>query len=336
MEASYRRPCGVCCALTELSQDLGKARVISGSEQAAALAEEMRSRIAAAQASLGQLPLGEIDLSRLEQMMWQCYRSSYAYSAGQLSSAVLDALYEQISRASSEVQTLLASKEVESPWVAWNRYFTTSLVFTDSLAAALSSINSNLQELDEELAGLPRRAAGRITGEEISPAKAVEIAGAFSGRSEFEFRVVNETAGDIPAYTVQGSGPGDETLTVEVSRQGGVVLWMISSRAVRARQLETAELVQAARRFLEERGFPEVHVTDVQILQNRATITFVPVVEGILRYAEPVKVQVSAADGDIIGFQEFYTTWPAAVTRVMVQKTLNSIWLWKGRKRKVR
>ena len=79
---------------------MGKARVISGSEQAAALAEEMRSRIEAAQASLGQLPLGEIDLSRLEQMMWQCYRSSYAYSAGQLSSAVLDALYEQISRAS--------------------------------------------------------------------------------------------------------------------------------------------------------------------------------------------------------------------------------------------
>ena len=41
----------------------------------------------------------------------------------------------------------------------------------------------------------------------------------------------------------------------------------------------------------------------MQILQNRATITFVPVVGGVLRYAEPLKVQVSAADGEIIGFQ---------------------------------
>ena len=89
MEASYRRALREFAVhLTELSQDLGKARVISGSEQAAALAEEMRSRIAAAQASLQP---GEIDLSRLEQMMWQCY-GLYAYSAGQLSSAVLDAL----------------------------------------------------------------------------------------------------------------------------------------------------------------------------------------------------------------------------------------------------
>jgi spore germination protein len=304
MEASYRRAMREFAVhVAALSQDLGKARVVAAPEQMGALAASMRSSVQGAQASLGQLPLGEVDLGKVEGMLWQCYRSAYAYGAGQLSSGALQALYEQVSRLSQEVQAFLAEKEVESPWVSWNRYFTTSLVLSDSLTAALTQINSSLEELDEELGALPRRASGMITGDEIRPEQAREIAQAFSGRSDLKFEVINETEGDIPAYTVEAKGRDGESITVEVSQQGGLVLCMISSRAVRSRELEAGEMVEIARQFLAERDFPTVHMTDVQILQNRATITFVPVVGGVLRYAEPLKVQVSAADGEIIGFQ---------------------------------
>ncbi len=83
----------------------------------------------------------------------------------------------------------------------------------------------------------------------------------------------------------------------------------MDSAEVDSRRLSTQEMVEAGRAFLEERGFPPLQITDVQVLQNRATLTFVPEREGILRYAEPVKVQVSAADGSILGFwgTSFYT-----------------------------
>lgn len=304
MEASYRRAMREFAVhLAILRQELGKARVTFTPEQTAALAASMRSSVQAAQDSLGQLPLGELDLGKVEQVLWQCYRASYAYGAGELSREALQTLYEEVGRLSHGVQSLLVEKERESQWVSWNRYFTTSLAFSPSLAAALTQLNASLDGLDEELMGLPRRVPGKIAGEEISPAEAEEIARVFSGRSDLEFQVINETRGNIPAYTVEGKGAGDETLTVEVSRQGGLVLWMLSSRAVRSSQLGAGQLVEIARQFLAERDFPQVHMTDIQILQNRATITFVPVVGGILRYAEPLKVQVSAADGQILGFQ---------------------------------
>lgn len=305
MEASYRRALREFAVhLTDLSQELGKARVVTAPEQMTAMAADMRSSIEAAQSNLGQLPLGEVDLGRIKGVMWDCYRSTYAFAQGQLSGDALQAMYEQISHISGEVQNLLAEKEGQTPWVSWNRYFSTSLVFSESLITALSNINAGLEELNGDIVGLPRRSYGSISGDEISAEQAREIARTFSGRNDIDFQVINETEGGIPAYTLEAKlGSDEETMTVEVSRQGGLVLWMISSQAVRTRELDNGQLVEAARTFLEERGFPEVHVTDIQMLQNRATLTFVPVVNGILRYAEPVKVQVSAADGQIIGFQ---------------------------------
>lgn len=81
-----------------------------------------------------------------------------------------------------------------------------------------------------------------------------------------------------------------------------MVLWMMDSEEVAESRLTREEMVERGRQFLEERGFPPLHITDVQLLQNRATLTFVPLREGILRYGESVKVQVSAADGSILGF----------------------------------
>lgn len=307
MEASYRRAMREFAVhLSALTQELGRARVAATPEQRGVSAQSVRSRVEAAQASLGQLPLGEVDLGRVEQMLGQFYQAASAYEAGRLSAESLQALYEGAARLSGEMQAFLAEKETASPWVSWGRYFSASLVFSHSLVAALSQINSSLADLeglDAELARLPKKAAGKITGEEITAAQAVEVAREFSGRKNAPFKVINETEGDIPAFTVAAEVSDDEVVTVEVSKQGGLVLWMINSRAAAGQPLETKQLVETARAFLAARGFPEVHVTDVQMLYNRATITFVPVVGGILRYAEPLKVQVSAADGDVIGFQ---------------------------------
>jgi spore germination protein len=125
----------------------------------------------------------------------------------------------------------------------------------------------------------------------------------FSGREDLSFQVTNETRGSLPSYTVEAVDNGTR-YALEVSQRGGMVLWMTVTSQDQAteRELSLEEIVVQGTRFLDERGFGSLHVTDVQMLQNRATLTFVPNRDGVLRYGEPLRVQVNATDGSIIGF----------------------------------
>ena len=145
---------------------------------------------------------------------------------------------------------------------------------------------------------------GMITGEGIDGDQAIEAARDFSGRENSSFQVISETKGNIPSYTVVAMDD-EERVVVEVSQRGGMVLWMTVTSASEDdldSMLTPEEMVARGSDFLEQRGFTSLHITDAQILQNRATLTFVPQRDGILRYGEPLRVQVSAVDGSILGF----------------------------------
>ena len=65
------------------------------------------------------------------------------------------------------------------------------------------------------------------------------------------------------------------------------------------------------------------------MLRNRATLTFVPNRQGILRYAEPLRVQVNAADGEIIGF--WATSFFLAQSRVQSEIVVAEQMAWNQR-----
>lgn len=295
VELGYRR------ALSEfathfqaLETEMGLAGIAQSEKQRNQISSNLRRIVYAAQSNLGQLPLGEIHLEKIATLLSEVYVKSYAYTQGETGDEELKQLYGQLAYVNQELKTLLVHKEREFPWVSWHEYLSTT-VAVPNFMQALSMINADLEELKA-----PRR-RGELTGETIQREKAIEVAKEFSGRDNLNFQVTNEAKGELPAYTVEAK-EGEMRIILEISQRGGMVLWMSVSGEVSESNLSLEEIVAKGNEFLEQRGFPPLYVTDVQVLQNRATLTFVPERNGILRYAEPLKVQVSVADGSIIGF----------------------------------
>lgn len=320
VEVGYRRALSEFAThLQELSTEVGRSRLALSDHQRQSINSNIRRVVYATQINMGELPLGEIQLERIAHLLNRVYEQTYDLAEVSNTSALeIDQLYGQIRYISHELQHLLVRKEGQYPWVSWHEYVTTSAVFPGMLQG-LALINDGLEDFRT-----PRR-SGEITGEEIGREKAIEVAQAFCG-AELVFQVNNEGQGTIPTYTLEAK-EGTERIILEVSKRGGVVLWMIATKEVSETRLGLEELVQLGETFLTERGFPPVHLTDVQSLEHRLTLTFVPIRGGVLYYGEPVKVQISAMDGSVLGF--WGTPFYLAESRVKPEQetqTLEVIW----------
>lgn len=326
VEVSYRRALGEFGThLGEIAAELGRARLAVSNKQKDLIAANLRRLIYAAQSNLGELPLGEIQLERMSRLLGHVYEQTYAYAQGEMDSDTLQSYYKQVDYVSHELGELLVRKEQEFPWVSWHEYFSAAAVVPEFMQA-LTVINDGLEEFN---APVPR---GEIKGEMIGREKAAEIARSFSGREHLSFQVTNETKGSIPAYTVEAVDAGVRYV-LEISQRGGRVLWMTAYSLEPLRQgdhepvLSLEEIAARGEEFLRQRGLAELHITDVQVLRNRATLTFVPTREGILRYGEPLRVQVDAADGRIIGF--WAASFFAAQSRVHSETAVAEEAAWK-------
>lgn len=309
VEAAYRRALSeLGTHFQELQAELSRARLAVSAKQRGQSSANLRRLVYAAQGNVGELPLGEIKVEGICQLLAEIYEQTYLQ---EWDSEVLDELYGQVEYVNHELGQLLVSKQLEFPWVSWHEYFSAQVVVPQYLEA-LAAINAGLVELRPP-GERPPFLRGEIAGESIDQEQAVEAARRFTGEKHLNFQVTGESKGVIPSFTVEAKGETGRIM-LEVSQKGGLVLWMLDSREVKESRLSRQELVEVGRNFLEQRDFPPLHITDVQILQNRATLTFVPERNGVLRYAEPLKVQVSAEDGSILGF--WATPFYAAQSRV--------------------
>lgn len=301
VEAGYRR------ALSELgthfqalTAEMGRARLAVSTSQRSLIGANLRSLIYAVQSNMGELPLGEINLEGICQLLDEVYEQTYLYNQEEFDFSAVDEFYGQIQYVNQELTQLLIAKQREYPWVSWHEYFSTTAVVPDFFQA-FALINAGLGELRPTIEEQRPSSRGEIFGEGIGREEALEAALRFTERDNLNFQVTNEAKGTIPSYTVEAKD-GENKITLEVSQKGGLVLWMMDSREIEDSRLTRNEMIELGLEFLEKRGFSSLHITDLQMLYNRATLTFVPERGGILRYGEPLKVQVSAADGSIVGF----------------------------------
>jgi spore germination protein len=298
VELGYRRALGEFgIHLERITDELGRARLAVSANQRSMIASNLRRLVYAAQGNMGELPLGELHLERISYLLDRIYESSHDLVKGNIDTSALKDIHGQVEYVSHELGQLLVVKDREFPWVSWHEYIST-MVLVPEFMQALTSINDGLEEFKTPLRH------GEIQGPGIEKEQAIEAARIFSGRDDLRFQVTNETKGSIPSYTVEAKDD-EARYVLEVSERGGMVLWMtvVSENQGKAeRTLSSQDVVRKGQEFLQQRGFGPLHITDVQVLQNRATLTFVPSRDGVLRYAEPLRVQVNAVDGSIIGF----------------------------------
>lgn len=322
LEAGYQRAFReLALHINGIEKELSKVQVVNSPELQAETWANILRLVYSAQANLGQLPLTGLSLSKIEHLIANVQNKTVDYARRSLreleqtDQTVIVALYEQIQYINGEIQTQLALNERDSNWVSWKSYFQTSMMRSSNvepgarypLMHSLVMVEDGMQRFSES--DFPSETDGLRgplpSGDLISQQEAVVIAQQFlkelAGKSEL--KVVNESSGNLPTFTVQTIGDSQWPITVEITKYGGHVLWMTNGRIVSESVLDKDTLISIAKNFLLERNFTQIELVGANSKQNHLTLDFVPIEQDVLIYPQQIKVQIAEDNGQILGFQ---------------------------------
>ena len=96
---------------------------------------------------------------------------------------------------------------------------------------------------------------------------------------------------------------GDYRLNAGVTKQGGEVLYMLFDGTAGEVRLTNRQGIDAARAFLLSRGYGEMEMSFSSAFDGILTVNFAAVQNGVVLYPDLVKVQVSLADGEVVGLE---------------------------------
>ena len=310
-------------AAGELDAALEKVTYATTPALFASLCAQAYAKALAAQSALGELPYGNVELEQTAAFFAKagdyamamargasgegvCTDESretlrgLAAAAGELS-ATLQALQLQLDGgalhpedvAAAEAR-LAAAQEDGEPVTSGSAFQTVeadfpqvpTLIYDGPFSEHLSGRTPQMLE------GLPQ-----VTEEEARRAAA-----AFAGLRAEVFTRTSDGAGNLPAWGFSALADGGE-LYVEITKQGGQVLQMLSSRPVGEAALSRKEGVEQAAAFLEEHGYRDMAPSYFLEGDGILTVHFAPVLDGVYCYPDLVKVGVALDNGDVVSFE---------------------------------
>ena len=310
-------------AAGELDAALEKVTYATTPSLFASLCAQAYAKALAAQSALGELPYGNVELEQTAAFFAKAGDYAMAMArgtgaegvctdenretlrglaaaAGELS-ATLQALQPQLDGGAlhpedvAAAETWLAAAAEDGGQVTSGSAFQTveadfpqvpTLIYDGPFSEHLSGRTPQMLE------GLPQ-----VTEEEARRAAA-----AFAGLRAEVFTRTSDGAGNLPAWGFSALVDGGE-LYVEITKQGGQVLQMLSSRPVGEAALSRKEGVEQAAAFLEEHGYRDMAPSYFLEGDGILTVHFAPVLDGVYCYPDLVKVGVALDNGDVVSFE---------------------------------
>ena len=310
-------------AAGELDAALEKVTYATTPSLFASLCAQAYATAQAAQSALGELPYGNVELEQTAAFFAKAGDYAMAMArgtngegvctdenretlrglaaaAGELS-ATLQELQLQLDGGAlhpedvAAVEARLAAAAEDGGQITGGSAFQTveadfpqvpTLIYDGPFSEHLSSRTPQMLE------GLPQ-----VTEEEARRAAA-----AFAGLRAEVFTPTSDGAGNLPAWGFSALADGGE-LYVEITKQGGQVLQMLSSRPVGEAALSRKEGVEQAAAFLEEHGYRDMAPSYFLEGDGILTVHFAPVLDGVYCYPDLVKVGVALDNGDVVSFE---------------------------------
>jgi len=137
---------------------------------------------------------------------------------------------------------------------------------------------------------------------EVDEARARQALTAFVGGQAAEVTFTGESEIPVACYEY-ALRLGDYRLSAGVTKAGGEVLYMLCDSAGGEAVLTDGQAADAARAFLLSRGFSEMALSYASRFDGILTANFAAVQDGVVLYPDLVKVQVSLADGTVVGLE---------------------------------
>lgn len=279
-------------SLTNLEADLSKALVASGPGQHALLLGRVSTFAGAASENLAALPAAygadESGLKFLGQTADYAQTLAAAAAEGRTLSETDVRQLSQLMQKSGELRRHLENGE--------------GFVYdAPSEEQKLSGIEYPSLLYDGPFSDGARQGEPRgLSGEEITSEQAVEAGRAFLGAARAQR--ASDMQGPIPCWGVSAEADG-VTITLQVTRQGGKILWMAPETAGFTTELNMETCVERAREFLESHGFGEMEPSFTQQYDGLAVISFAAVQDGVTLYPDLVKAQVRMDTGEVVGLE---------------------------------
>lgn len=310
-------------AVSELDAALQKAQYAATPVYLEVLCTDIYGKAVAAQMALGELPdsyailpqtsaflarVGDYAgaLSKSAAVSEQYSEDTYstlaelAQASSSLSSSLLD-LESDLSGGSIGIRELLYLEQVLADNTA------------DSSAAkggtAFQTMESNFPEVptliydgpfSEHLGGKEPLALSGLT--QVGRDEARAVAADFLGLRPQVLTPTGEGNGVLPVWGFSAPVDGGE-LYVEVTKQGGKVLSLFTSRTPNEAELSTQEALAIAQSFLAQRGYGAMEKSYYIEQGNVLTVNFASTQSNVLCYPDLIKVSVALDTGAVSGFE---------------------------------
>lgn len=138
--------------------------------------------------------------------------------------------------------------------------------------------------------------------EKIDQTEGRAIVANFLGVREERVYPTSESEGDIPCYYYECEKNG-APVSIWISKVGGEVCSMLSSRYVESSKLDAQQALDAAKAFLKQKGYENMKESYYLISNNVMTANFAYVQDGVVCYSDLIKVGIALDDGSVKSFE---------------------------------
>lgn len=301
---------------------------------------------------LAQLPIENQELSNTAKFLNQVSDYSYTLSRKNIYNEPLTE--EDLNNLTSlhdysvELKNTLVqlSADMNDGRISWGELTKKGRVaFAQQVSNISQDSFSGLEENFHEYAGLiydgafsehltsPERKG--LTGEDIEEEKAMGIAKTFFGEDRIEEITSNGLSenGNIPSYDfyIKIKNEKNHTASISISKKGGHVVFLNQNRDVEAEAISNEQADEIAKKFLDEKGFPNMKETYYLKQQGILTINYAYEQNGVTMYPDLIKVKVALDNGEVLGVEttgylnshEERTLPKVKITKEEAAKTIN-------------
>lgn len=301
---------------------LSKATVSNTPSQRAMLFEEISRQAEGAKNDLHNLPIAHESISQTSKFLAQV--SDYTYTLiknqdeDQDKEAKTQKTIEELKSYSSylTLQLQALERDITEEKLNWNQIRNQGVENKnfnekESLDIKFQNISNEMQSYptliydgpfsDKALNIKPKI----LSQKEVSKDEALNSAKKYIGESKIESIEVNEEVkgNSIPAYSIKANikGQKDSYVDMDVSKNGGKLIYMLNHRSVSEAKLSVKDAVEKGKEYIKENGYSKMIPLYSLKYDNVAVINYVYIKDNVVVYSDQVKIKVALDNGEILG-----------------------------------
>ena len=309
---------------------LAKVQISNSPEYAAKTLTDIWRKADLAQNSLAQIPITHMTLEKIVQYLNQLSDYSYALSQSLIDKDSLSEeefknlknFYDKSKSLNQILNELVVDLNAGS--ISWKEL--TKEENTNFLAQEVSNISqdsfSGIEENMQDYEGLIYDGPFSdhmtsitplgLSNEQVTLEEAKEKIYEFVNINTIKkVEVAEMTEAKIPMYSFDITLMDDSKIYIDISKQGGEVLWCMSNQIVSGEKITVEQAKEAAKEFLDSHGLFNMQDTYYISENGMATINYAYKDNNdIICYPDLIKVKVSLGDGAVIGMeaQSYYSS----------------------------